>query len=147
MLLSVPAEYKETPVLIHGLEPIVNFRLRSEFDYNKLVEIKSLTQVSIHGEYEPAFVRNSAIDSISSNLSLSSTTSFFIFPNQQDLISRKAVIKVGTKISYVTHELTVLELNDAGQAIRLNCIIKDLTWQVFEIESNELKSLEPLKIK
>ncbi|MEE8149680.1 MAG: hypothetical protein V3T75_04420, partial [candidate division Zixibacteria bacterium] len=34
MLLSVPAEYKETPVLIHGLEPIVNFRLRSEFDYS-----------------------------------------------------------------------------------------------------------------
>lgn len=147
MLLSVPAEYKETPVLIHGLEPIVNFRLRSEFDYNKLVEIKSLTQVSIHGEYEPAFVGNSVINSISSNLSLSSANSFFIFPEQQDLISQKAVVKVGTKISYVTHELTVLELNDAGQAIKLSYFIKDSTWQVFEMESNEPKSLEPLKIE
>lgn len=147
MLLSVPAEYKETPVLIHGLEPIVNFRLRSEFDYSKLVEIKSLTQVSIHGEYEPAFVRISVIDSISSNLSLSGTNSFFIFPEQQDLISQKAVIKVGTEISYVTHELTVLELNDAGQAIRLNCIIKDLTWQVFELKSNILMALKLPKIE
>ncbi len=147
MLLSVPAEYKETPVLIHGLEPIVNFRLRSEFDYSKLVEIMSLTQVSIHGEYEPAFVTISVIDSISSNLSLSGTNSFFIFPEQQDLISQKAVIKVGTKISYVTHELTVLELNDAGQAIRLNCIIKDLTWQVFELKSNILMALKLPKIE
>lgn len=135
LLLSVPAEYNETPVLIYGLETIVNYRLKSDLNYHKPVKIVALTQVSIRGVYDANLVRTIRIDSLSYELSTGKTNSFFIFPDQQNIISQKINIEKGTKLSFDTHEVSILELNKAGEAVRLNCSVKDSNWKVLGLSA------------
>ena len=135
LLLSVPAEYNETPVLIHGLETIVNYRLKSDLNYHKPVKIVALTQVSIRGVYDSTLVRTIRIDSLSYELSTGKTNSFFIFPDQQDIISQKVKIENGTKLYFDTHEVSILELNEAGEAVRLSCSVTDLSWKVLDLSA------------
>ncbi len=143
-LLSVPAEYKETLTLIHGLESLVNLRLRSDFGYTLPAKILSATLISVRSDQDASFDQLVEHRNAAFRLSLKDSPSFFIFPDQVEIAIYHVRPEIGSKFSYSTYDIIIRGLNKAGEVDELDVIFSKPDKRFFELISDDKIRLEPI---
>ncbi|MCH7946188.1 MAG: hypothetical protein IIC66_00140 [candidate division Zixibacteria bacterium] len=143
-LLSVPAEYKETLTLIHGLESLVNLRLRSDFGYTLPAKIISATLISVRSDQDASFDQLVEHRNATFRLSLKDSPSFFIFPDQAEIAIYHVRPEIGSKFSYSTYDIIIRGLNKAGEVDELDVIFSKPGKRIFELISDDKIRVEPI---
>ena len=141
LILSVPGEYEETPVLMHGLESLVNFRLKSDFKDQKEVGVMAASLVSIRDSESGSYPELSRLDSNQFSLSLNNSKSYFVFPEQAELISELKPIGHGYRITQSSFDISIDSVNQFGQANVITIKITDTNLKLYQLNPN---SLEPV---
>ena len=118
-ILNLPAELAETPVLGYGLEQYINYRLETDFDHCKRIEITAATHISLAGKDDLNLMRVENIARSQYRLMLEGTDSFFIFPFRPELISQKVNIKPGMVLSDSLSTVRIDQLNQENNATGL----------------------------
>lgn len=142
LILSVPGEFQETPVLMHGLESLVNYRLRTDFAYDSRAEILSASLVSIRNDpysYFPSIEKTGAGQF---KLSLRGSDSYFVFPERLKIISGKEVYAPDYKIDNPAFSVQIIEINRFGMPSEISVELLDSTQTVYQLMPNGLVQVQ-----
>jgi len=142
LILSVPGEYEETPVLMHGFESLVNYRLRTDFDYQAPVRVLAASLFSIRNCELDCFPEIIKKDSNVFILSLKHTESFFVFPEILEITSQKKTFRQGYDIAQEAFGISVDSVNQFGMPVSLALSIKDSSLRLYYLAPSGLEPLQ-----
>lgn len=148
LVLNPPGEFMETPVLIHGLESLVNFKLNSIFGIEDLVEVVPVSFVSVRGSVSGSYpyVENIRQPDKSDStkemvLSLKDSESFFEFPYQNEILSGKKQLSPGYKIEANRFDVEVLAINEQSRAKSIKVTIKVPSISIYLLRVNRVENI------
>lgn len=123
--LNAPGELQEVPVMIYGIEALINFRLRHDFEYANKVEITPVCMISLDqkADYDDQIIGKTGERQYTISLEL--TDSFFIFPLHREILSHKSKIEKGLIIENVGFIRKIENVNALNEANKINVEIND----------------------
>jgi len=119
LILNLPAELKETPVLMYGLESFINFRLGNDFDSTDSIKISVAAHVSLAQEND---LKKMDVEKLQRNvfrISIPGSASFFIFPGQAALVSQKTRLSKGMVFDDPLFQIKIEEINRQNEAVQI----------------------------
>lgn len=125
LLLNLPGELQETPVMLYGVNAFINFRLAQDFGHPGEVKIVPATFISLR---EKADLHRLIVGKVSAReylLSLELTESFFIFPSHSDMAFRKSVLQEGLLLQETAFTLRIESLNRNHEADKLHLTVTE----------------------
>lgn len=114
--LNVPAELKEVPVMIFGIESLVNFRLQNEFAVYSKKKIDPLSYVSLKDIKDLNAMNILKLPAGAYQLDITRTDSHFIFPNALDIINKRRGLETNTEIKEDYATTKIISLNNKNEA-------------------------------
>ena len=136
-LLNVPAEYREIPVNMYGLQSLINFRLRNEFGYQDSVTVKRVLYVTMHEKSDMAFWVVRKMKNEMFEVSVSQTGGYFIFPDHPEW--RNLNFQTGQRLATEYYQLETLDINDIGMPSGMLVSITDSTKNVIYTTSGKVE--------
>lgn len=123
--LNAPGELQEVPVMIYGIEELINFRLRHDFGYAEKVEITPVCMISLgqKADYENQIIGK--IGERQYTISLELTDSFFIFPLHREILSHKSKMEKGLVIEDAGFIRKIENINALNEADKIKVEIND----------------------
>jgi len=125
LLLSLPGKLEETPVMLHGVNAFINFRLAQDFGHSGGVEIIPATFFSLR---EKADLDRLIVGKVRPGeylLSLEPGESFFVFPSRSDMALRKSGLQEGLLLQETAFTLRIESLNREGEADKLQVAVTE----------------------
>ncbi len=141
LILSVPGEFQETPVLMHGLETLVNYRLRTDFNYSNHAEVLTASLISIRNSPSGFLPKIDRIDHNNFLLSLKDSESYFVFPELLSVTSGKESIVPDYQIEHSSFDVLVLEVNRFGMPDIIQVKLLDSTLPLYKLTLDGLDRL------
>lgn len=123
--LNAPGELQEVPVMIYGMEALINFRLRHDFGYARKVEITPICLISLR---KKADYNDQVIGKIGKRqytISLELTDSFFIFPLHREILSHKSKMEKGLVVEDAGFIRKIENVNALDEANKISVEIED----------------------
>lgn len=114
--LNTPAELEEIPVMIFGIESLVNFRLRNEFAIHEKKIINPLSYVSLKDTRDLEAMDIQKLSNGIYQLDLTKTDSHFIFPNALDIINKKRGMEKNIEVEEDYATTKILDINNKKEA-------------------------------
>jgi hypothetical protein len=127
-LLNVPAEYREIPVNMYGLQSLINFRLRNEFGYQDSVTVKRVLYVSMRKKNDMDFWVVRSLKNEMFEVAVSQTDGYFIFPDHPEW--RNIEFQTGQRLATEHYQLETLDINNIGMPTGMLVAISDSTKNV-----------------
>jgi hypothetical protein len=141
-ILAVPGEYQETPVLLHGIEELINYRLKTEYSNVSPVEIFATAYISLREDWEKLDLEIKKNGSRGLILAIQSGHSYFVFPDQADLISGRELLQYGTMLESDFQFTSIKSLNQRGHASEILVEFGSEVGVVFVLSSDGLEKIE-----
>lgn len=145
LVLNPFGEFEETPVLIHGIEALVKYRLKKLFDYDKFIEIIPANYISIRGSIDDAYPKLEIVSESEFHLSLENSESFFEFPYETKLISRQSQLSTGYSMKMIPFEVTVNSVNGYFQADAITVNVYDPALKIYYMNGKEVVTVGKTK--
>jgi hypothetical protein len=123
--LNAPGELQEVPVMIYGIEALINFRLHHDFDYAQKVEIVPVCLISLS---QKADYNNQIIGKMGEGqytISLELTDSFFIFPLHREILNHKSEMEKGLVVEDAGFKREIESVNALNEANKIKVEIDD----------------------
>jgi len=115
-VLTVPAEINQTPILIFGLGSNVNARLQQIDRTADTVDVRPMLLISLASEDDYSRCRIEQVNKSSFNISLESTESYFVFPEDMELVSGEQVLHINDTIETDAFAVIINHVNQGGEA-------------------------------
>ncbi len=125
LLLSLPGELEETPVMLHGVNAFINFRLAQDFGHPGGVEITPASFISLRKETDLDRLIVGKARPGEYLLSLELSESFFVFPSRSDISLRKSGLQEGLLLQETAFTLRIESLNRDREAAKLHVAVTE----------------------